>query len=412
MGNLFVDDIENLEAYSDQQILKDVRALVGIGYREGAPIDYKKDISDKDNWPQAAAAFANTFGGLIIFGVDEKQGRPVRVVGFNPKGVETKTKLTSILLSRIQPRPEIQIRVVSLDTDQTKEVAILRILEGDRPPYMHSKGDEHRVYIRSVAQKSEADYLQLISLFERRRRTDALATSFLAELVGSASPLQLYDPLGSNTISRQFYRFVVAPEDRRAARRLTVSAETEFKELLNRIFNFNQRLTQPERRRIFTSVRWSPTNPIEQKFVVSAVGSVGLVSHACLQGDTKRYFSLDSFCRDLINFRVFSARFYEARRYYGTCLLDVNLSLLDGAAVWTGPQQEISVSDILESPIPEISPGSFSTQILIGQQTLTEDVMYDELEATLNELAREVGTVLSSSFRAATSKFVKSQLAL
>src|SRR6266446_2840657 len=131
MGNLFVDNIENLEAYPDQQILKDVRALVDIGYREGAPIDYKKDISEKDNWPQAAAAFANTFGGLIIFGVDENQGRPVRVLGFDPKGVETKTKLTSILLSRIQPRPEIQIRVVSLDTDQTKEVAILRILEGD-----------------------------------------------------------------------------------------------------------------------------------------------------------------------------------------------------------------------------------------------------------------------------------------
>jgi len=38
--------------------------------------------------------------------------------------------------------------------------------------------------------------------------------------------------------------------------------------------------------------------------------------------------------------------------------------------------------------------------------------MYDDLEAILNEFAREGGTVLRSTFRDATSKFVKSQLAL
>jgi hypothetical protein len=93
-------------------------------------------------------------------------------------------------------------------------------------------------------------------------------------------------------------------------------------------------------------------------------------------------------------------------------LLDVTLSLLDGAAIWAGPQQEISLADILESPVSEIRPGTLNAQILIRQQTLTEDLIYEELEATLNEFAREVGTVLSSNLRGATTKFVKSRLGL
>jgi len=83
MGNLYSDNIEDKNSYSDETVLKDVRALISVGYREGTLIDYKKDVSDKDNWPEAAASFANTFGGLIIFGVVEKQGRPTQLTGLS-----------------------------------------------------------------------------------------------------------------------------------------------------------------------------------------------------------------------------------------------------------------------------------------------------------------------------------------
>ena len=79
-----------------------------------------------------------------------------------------KTRLGSTLLSRIQPRPNIQIRVLTLDTDTGKEGAVVRVAEGTHPPYLHNKGDEHRVYLRSGAQKIEADYLQLSALLEKR----------------------------------------------------------------------------------------------------------------------------------------------------------------------------------------------------------------------------------------------------
>jgi predicted HTH transcriptional regulator len=147
MGDLYTDDIEDQAGYPDNEILKDVRALISAGQREGPILDYKKDVSDKDNWAEAAAAFANTFGGLIIFGVEGKRDQPRSMTGFDPQDVEIKTKVTSTLLSRIQPRPDFRVRVVTYDKDQTKEVAVLRISEGSHPPYMHSKGDEHRVLL-------------------------------------------------------------------------------------------------------------------------------------------------------------------------------------------------------------------------------------------------------------------------
>jgi hypothetical protein len=91
--------------------------------------------------------------------------------GTTPKGVEMKTRLGSTILSRIQPRPDIHIRVLTHDTDPTKEIAILRVSEGAHPPYMHNKGDEHRIYVRTGAQKAEADYLQLNALYDKRTHT-------------------------------------------------------------------------------------------------------------------------------------------------------------------------------------------------------------------------------------------------
>ena len=86
MPDLFTDNIEDQKAYTDEMILRDVRALIVIGQRENSLIDYKTNISEKDNWPEGATAFANTFGGLIIFGVEAKDDVPTAMPGFEPRG--------------------------------------------------------------------------------------------------------------------------------------------------------------------------------------------------------------------------------------------------------------------------------------------------------------------------------------
>jgi predicted HTH transcriptional regulator len=129
MGDLYFDDIED-SSYTDKMILADVEALVKSGQREGTVIDYKSDVSEQDNWPQTVAAFANSFGGLIVFGVEGKNDQPRRVTGFDPKGVEIKTKLASMVIDRVQPRPDFSVRVVTFDSATKREIALVRVAEG------------------------------------------------------------------------------------------------------------------------------------------------------------------------------------------------------------------------------------------------------------------------------------------
>jgi hypothetical protein len=56
VGDLYVDDITDEAAYPSAAMLKDLRSLIANGQREGQVIDYKADVSPKDNWPETVAA--------------------------------------------------------------------------------------------------------------------------------------------------------------------------------------------------------------------------------------------------------------------------------------------------------------------------------------------------------------------
>jgi len=409
MGDLYSDNIEDGHRYPDHEILKDIRSLIAAGQREGTVIDYKKDVSEKDNWPEAAASFANTFGGLIIFGVDERQGKPTLLAGFDPRGTETKTRLVSILLSRIQPRPEFQIRVVNLDTDKTKEVAVFRIQEGEVPPYLHSKQGEHRVFIRAGAQKAEADYLQLSALFNKRRQSASEASSSLEDLSGPKSPLRVHDPPGSNQISRHSYRFILAPEDSRAGRRVTLEVEREFGLVVGRSLGANANPKAYSRTRSTTCFIHTPANPIEQRCTISSNGSIGFMSHACLRTDKGLYFAPSWLCRDLINFLILGALYYGRMRYYGSCMLDVNLSTLDGAKIYSN-QPPFEANEFFEPALDAIPPGEISVQARILERPMTDELMQEQLNIVFNDIARDLGRVLSASFQAMTRKFVSERV--
>jgi Putative DNA-binding domain len=412
MGDLYFDDIQDEKAYPDETILRDVRALINAGQRESFVLDYKKDVSDKDNWPEAVVAFANTFGGLIIFGVVAKGDKPHTLTGFDPHGVEIKTRLVSTLLSRIQPRPDLQVRVVTLDTDPIKEVAILRISEGSQPPYMHSKGDEHRVYIRVGAQKAEADYLQLSALLEKRGKTESPAASFLTSLSGSQSQLYIREPLDPNVRSRNWYNFILAPDDNRAARRLTIEVERQFAQCIEHLYGQPHPSKLVIRTQAATYFRRGTGTGSEQRFAVTANGSLGFATLACIRTNDGPFFLPLSFCRDLIDFLILAASFYEKSYYYGGNLLEVSLQILDRAQLYSGvptrnrPNQG---SGLFDPPLESIQVAEDvpPTQIRVSLHPLTTERLRGYLEAVMNELARYAGSVLSTSFAASTQPLVE-----
>lgn len=409
MGDLFSDNIDDQTAYKDAMILRDVRALVDTGQRESPVLDYKKDVSDKDNWPEAVAAFANTFGGLIIFGVEAKGDQPAALTGFDPRGVEIKTKLTSTLLSRIQPRPQISIRVVALDTDPAREVVVLRVSEGFRPPYMHSKDGHHHIYIRVGAQKVEADYLQLSALIEKRQNSDGSEVLDTDDLIGTKSQLAVTEP-GSKLVSRNWYRFVLVPGDQRASRRLTVEVERQFGTCIDHLLGQTPQDTPVMRSQTTTYFQRGTGTGLERRFALTGKGALGFATHACIKTNDGPFFIPFQFCRDLADFAVLVAMYYEKAQYYGDGNLIITLKMGEKAGLFNGtptPASLLPGSGLFDPPLEFIQTDDYTTQIRLGLQSLSGDRLQDYIEAVVNDIARAAGRVLSSGFRQATLPMVE-----
>jgi hypothetical protein len=410
MGDLYVYDIEDEVTHTDETILRDVRALLKSGIREGPLIDYKTDVSEKDNWPESVAAFANSFGGLIIFGVTGQGGQPRLLTGFDPRNVEIKARLANMILSRIRPRPDFAIRVVTLDTDASKEVAILRVAEGQMPPYVHSKGDEHRIYLRISARKTEADYLQLSSLLDKRDKIASRALSSPASLFDN-SQLNVADPPASNHISPETCRFIVAPVNLPAGPRLNFETEDAFRKCIGDLIR-PQRTWPMIRSRNATLFRIGAGPYTEHRFGIAAGGGIGFVSPPCIEINEEKYFVPEHFCRHLLYFLGVSLLFYErAMKFYGPCLLHVNLTTVAEAKLFAGNPsdtrgQSLGGSDLFDPPLEKMPGLNMGTQIEIALQPPMADRLQNYVESVLLDLVRPIGYVLAPQFKTAAAVLV------
>ncbi len=121
-----------------------------------------------ENIGDVVCAFANTFGGLLFVGVKEENTRPTEIAGVPKARGDLKTQLANMIQAAVYPRPPFSIHVVSAPAAADREVAIVRVAEGDWPPYMWIKERKNKVSIRVQDKCEPASYSDLESLFRRR----------------------------------------------------------------------------------------------------------------------------------------------------------------------------------------------------------------------------------------------------
>jgi hypothetical protein len=404
MGDLYFDDLESA-SYTDEMILADVETLVKSGQREGSVIEYKSDVSDQDNWPQTVAAFANSFGGLILFGVEGKGDQPRRVTGFEPKGVEIRTKLTSMVIDRIQPRPDFSVRVITFDKPTDREVALLRVGEGRRPPYLHSKGQEHRVYLRVGAQKAEADYLQLTALFEKRSGVGPIFEGSVDGAFGTDTNFFVPDPNQSTRGSAEHVKFVITLPSDVHGPRLSGEVEHRFSRCIQDIRG-NSGNIPTLRSRDATVFRVSGDAYREQRFALSAFGATGFMSYPAIRTERGLQFVPEHFCKQLLDFLSISSLFHErALRFYGAVRLSVRMLLPGGASIFDGlpGRTESGGAYLFEPPLNHIA-GYAEAEMEIDMHPALPNRLSEMLEFFLIDLARRHGSVLSAGFRGAVKQ--------
>jgi predicted HTH transcriptional regulator len=97
---------------------------------------------------KCVAAMANTQGGIVLVGADERDGKPTGRAGIESTPNTLTSRIESMLYDSI--RPTVHTQVHSIDTGDRKSVALVRVPASGAAPHALRDG---RIYVR-VAQHS------------------------------------------------------------------------------------------------------------------------------------------------------------------------------------------------------------------------------------------------------------------
>lgn len=150
---------EDVVSFCNQQIPESIN----LDYKKEFPTDLEKTIS----------AFANTMGGLVIIGVEDKDSKPKLPV----KGLKyqegLRERVNSIILANIYPPvfPEIQV----CDQVRKRTFIIIRIPQSNMTP--HYIRHRTKIYIRTddiIHPEKLAPAEQIEWLMDRRKKSEEL----------------------------------------------------------------------------------------------------------------------------------------------------------------------------------------------------------------------------------------------
>ena len=141
---------------------------------ESTNIDFKEKLetSHPKSWLKSVSAFANTKGGILLYGVDDNR---------NPIGVEnlsdTSSKITDLINSKIIPSPRYEIHSFREDG---LDFIVVDVGDGPSTPYYYSSDGRKTAYIRLGDQSIEApDYILKNLILKGQNKTfDCLPSEY------------------------------------------------------------------------------------------------------------------------------------------------------------------------------------------------------------------------------------------
>ena len=139
-----------------------IKDLIG----EATEYDKKLALEEKKpkSWCKSVSAFANTFGGALIFGISNEG----MVVGLeDPEG--DAEKISEVIKTRLDPIPEFKLRFHKIEDG--KVLVILDVYKGDETPYYYSGDGVLEAYVRVGNESVKATAIELKRLVLRGKNT-------------------------------------------------------------------------------------------------------------------------------------------------------------------------------------------------------------------------------------------------
>ncbi len=117
----------------------DIESLQTDKIAESHMLDYKQELIDDKDLLRHVAAFANTGGGYIVFGVKESGmgGHPESIPGIDASAIN-KERMEQIILGNILPRIHVRMNTIE-HREGGKQVLVMQIPDSQYKPHYSSK---------------------------------------------------------------------------------------------------------------------------------------------------------------------------------------------------------------------------------------------------------------------------------
>lgn len=151
-----------------------IESLIGetTEYEKKLALEYKRPKS----WCKSVSAFANTFGGTLIFGISDDG----EVAGLLEPEKDAE-KISEIIKARLNPIPELRLRLEL--ANEGKVLIVLDVFKGDETPYYYYGDGISEAYVRVGNESVKASALELRHLVLRGKNSsyDSQPTSYKVE---------------------------------------------------------------------------------------------------------------------------------------------------------------------------------------------------------------------------------------
>jgi Predicted transcriptional regulator containing an HTH domain and an uncharacterized domain shared with the mammalian protein Schlafen len=111
---------------------------------ESSNIDFKEvvEYSKTKSWLKSVSAFANTNGGVLLFGVKDIDREPVGLKNIS----KDSDKISELINSKISPHPRYELNSF---TEKNMDFLEVKIGDGPRTPYYYTNNGRREVFIRA-----------------------------------------------------------------------------------------------------------------------------------------------------------------------------------------------------------------------------------------------------------------------
>ena len=186
----------------------DIKKLIG----ETTEYDKKEAVETKrpKSWCKTVSAFANGYGGVLIFGVADDDN----IVGLDDAKHDAEA-ISDIIKNRIDPMPQVHL---SYQNYGDKTIILLKVAAGTEPPYYYKADGQLIAYIRMGNESVPASTHHLRELILRGANMayDNLPSSFKVENMAFTKLRSVYKQrTGNDFIDTDFVSFGLVTDDGR-----------------------------------------------------------------------------------------------------------------------------------------------------------------------------------------------------